>query len=167
MSSIEFFASCPKGLEYLLARELEDLGAQTVRETVAGVSFSGPLDVAYRACMWSQLGSRILLRLGEIDSSNKEALYDGVKSFEWDEHLDSGSSFRIDFTGSTPDINHTRYGAQVVKDAIVDQLRDDKGWRPSVDAANPDLELMYTLVAIMLLFPLICRGRACISVGID
>ena len=141
MSSIEFFASCPKGLEYLLAQELKQLGAQTVQETVAGVSFSGDLEVAYRGCMWSRLASRILLRLGEINSATKEQLYDGVKSFEWDDHLDSGSSFRIDFTGSTPDINHTRFGAQVVKDAIVDQLRDEHGWRPSVNASNPDLRI--------------------------
>ncbi|UYM16716.1 bifunctional 23S rRNA (guanine(2069)-N(7))-methyltransferase RlmK/23S rRNA (guanine(2445)-N(2))-methyltransferase RlmL [Endozoicomonas euniceicola] len=141
MSSIEFFASCPKGLEYLLAQELKQLGAQTVQETVAGVSFSGDLEVAYRGCMWSRLASRILLRLGEINSATKEQLYDGVKSFEWDDHLDSNSSFRIDFTGSTPDINHTRFGAQVVKDAIVDQLRDEHGWRPSVNASNPDLRI--------------------------
>lgn len=141
MSSIEFFASCPKGLEYLLSQELEQLGAQSVQETVAGVSFSGGLEVAYKACMWSRLASRILLRLGEINSGTKEQLYDGVKSFEWDDHLDSDSSFRIDFTGSTPDINHTRFGAQVVKDAIVDQLRDEHGWRPSVNASNPDLRI--------------------------
>ena len=141
MSSIEFFASCPKGLEYLLAQELKQLGAQTVQETVAGVSFSGDLEVAYRGCMWSRLASRILFRLGEINSATKEQLYDGVKSFEWDDHLDSNSSFRIDFTGSTPDINHTRFGAQVVKDAIVDQLRDEHGWRPSVNASNPDLRI--------------------------
>ena len=141
MSSIEFFASCPKGLEYLLAQELKQLGAQTVQETVAGVSFSGDLEVAYRGCMWSRLASRILFRLGEINSATKEQLYDEVKSFEWDDHLDSNSSFRIDFTGSTPDINHTRFGAQVVKDAIVDQLRDEHGWRPSVNASNPDLRI--------------------------
>ena len=139
--TIEFFASCPKGLEYLLARELEQIGAESVTETVAGVSFCGNLEVAYRSCLWSRLASRILLRLGEIDSSTKELLYQGVRSFSWDEHLDRDNSFRIDFTGSTPDINHTRFGAQVVKDAIVDQLRDNHGWRPSVKATNPDLRI--------------------------
>ncbi|MGI9274721.1 MAG: bifunctional 23S rRNA (guanine(2069)-N(7))-methyltransferase RlmK/23S rRNA (guanine(2445)-N(2))-methyltransferase RlmL [Endozoicomonas sp.] len=139
--AIEFFASCPKGLEFLLARELEQLGADSVTETVAGVSFCGGMEVAYRSCLWSRLASRILLRLGEIASETKEQLYQGVRTFSWDEHLDRDNSFRIDFTGSTPDINHTRFGAQVVKDAIVDQLRDDHGWRPSVQASNPDLRI--------------------------
>ncbi|MGI9281514.1 MAG: bifunctional 23S rRNA (guanine(2069)-N(7))-methyltransferase RlmK/23S rRNA (guanine(2445)-N(2))-methyltransferase RlmL [Endozoicomonas sp.] len=139
--SLELFASCPKGLEILLARELSDIGAESVRETVAGVSFTGSLEVAYRSCLWSRLASRVLLRLGEIKSDTKDNLYQGVATFEWDEHLDSQSSFRVDFTGSTPDINHTKFGAQVVKDAIVDQLRNEHGWRPSVNAANPDLRI--------------------------
>ncbi|WP_062270008.1 bifunctional 23S rRNA (guanine(2069)-N(7))-methyltransferase RlmK/23S rRNA (guanine(2445)-N(2))-methyltransferase RlmL [Endozoicomonas arenosclerae] len=139
--SLELFASCPKGLEALLAKELTDLGAQSATETVAGVSFSGSLEVAYRSCLWSRLASRILLRLGEVQSQTKDDLYQGVRSFEWDDHLDNQSSFRVDFTGSTPDINHTRFGAQMVKDAIVDQLRDEHGWRPSVNAANPDLRI--------------------------
>ena len=139
--SLELFASCPKGLEYLLAEELTTLGADSVKETVAGVSFQGSLEIAYKSCLWSRLASRILLRLGEINSNTKENLYDGVRTFEWDDHLGNDSSFRVDFSGSTPDINHTKFGSQVVKDAIVDQLRDEHGWRPSVNASNPDLRI--------------------------
>ncbi|WP_286196458.1 bifunctional 23S rRNA (guanine(2069)-N(7))-methyltransferase RlmK/23S rRNA (guanine(2445)-N(2))-methyltransferase RlmL [Thalassotalea sp. G20_0] len=138
---LTLFASCPKGVESLLAEELKELGASEVAETVAGVSFAGHLELAYRACLWSRLASRILLRIGEVDASDKHALYRGVQSFDWDEHLDQGSSFRIDFNGSTPDITHTRFGSQLVKDAIVDQLRDRYGWRPSVDNSKPDLRV--------------------------
>ena len=135
------FASCPKGLEAPLAAELEQLGAVDVKETVAGVSFAGDMELAYRCCMWSRMASRVLLRLGEIASETKDALYQGVRSFEWDEHLDERTSFRVDFSGETPDINHTRFGSQIVKDAIVDQLRDKFGWRPAVSASNPDIRI--------------------------
>ncbi|KEI72166.1 50S rRNA methyltransferase [Endozoicomonas elysicola] len=138
---LTLFASCPKGVESPLAAELKVLGASDVAETVAGVSFSGSLELAYKACLWSRLASRILLRIGEVDSSDKHALYQGVQSFDWDEHLDQGSSFRVDFNGATPDITHTRFGSQFVKDAIVDQLRDRHGWRPSVSNSNPDLRI--------------------------
>ena len=140
-SALTLFASCPKGLESPLAVELEKLGALDIRETVAGVSFSGDMELAYRSCLWSRMASRILLRLGEVSSESKDDLYRGVQSFEWDEHLNQNSSFRIDFSGETPDINHTRFGSQWVKDAIVDQLRDQHGWRPSVDSAKPDLRV--------------------------
>ncbi len=138
---LTLFASCPKGLEAPLAAELEQLGALDVKETVAGVSFAGDMELAYRSCLWSRMASRILLRLGEVASETKEALYHGVQSFDWDEHLDEKTSFRIDFSGATPDINHTRFGSQVVKDAIVDQLRDRFGWRPAVDSSKPDIRI--------------------------
>ncbi len=138
---LTLFASCPKGVESLLAAELKELGASDVAETVAGVSFAGNLELAYKTCLWSRLASRILLRIGEIDSSDKHLLYQGIQSFDWDEHLDQGSSLRVDFNGATPDITHTRFGSQFVKDAIVDQLRDRHGWRPSVSNSNPDLRI--------------------------
>ncbi len=37
-----WFATCPKGVESLLQAELASLGAETARETVAGVHFTGP-----------------------------------------------------------------------------------------------------------------------------
>lgn len=138
---LTLFASCPRGVESLLAAELKELGASDVAETVAGVSFAGNLELAYKTCLWSRLASRILLRIGEIDSSDKHMLYQGIQSFDWDEHLDQGSSLRVDFNGATPDITHTRFGSQFVKDAIVDQLRDRHGWRPSVSNSNPDLRI--------------------------
>ncbi len=61
-----FFATCPKGLEYLLRDELVALGAEEAREALAGVHFSGSLETAYRACLWSRLASRILMPLERV-----------------------------------------------------------------------------------------------------
>ncbi len=60
-----FFATAPKGIEPLLAEELRALGGENVAETRAGVSFSGPLESAYRACLWSRLASRAFTIAGE------------------------------------------------------------------------------------------------------
>ncbi|WP_263079996.1 bifunctional 23S rRNA (guanine(2069)-N(7))-methyltransferase RlmK/23S rRNA (guanine(2445)-N(2))-methyltransferase RlmL [Endozoicomonas sp. Mp262] len=140
-TSISLFASCPKGLEALLSTELLELGAKEPQETVAGVSFQGDMELAYRCCLWSRLASRILLRLGEVPSANRDSLYLGVQSFDWGDHLGPDTRFRVDFSGSTPDIQHTRYGAQVVKDAIVDQFRAQYGVRLNVDPLKPDLRV--------------------------
>ena len=56
----KFFAACPKGLEYLLVNELEQLGAQEVRESLAGVRFSADLEQAYRICLWSLRGTIVM-----------------------------------------------------------------------------------------------------------
>ena len=66
LDSNAWFATCPKGVEALLATELATLGAASTRETVAGVHFTGPRALAYRACLWSRLANRILWPLALI-----------------------------------------------------------------------------------------------------
>ena len=51
---LSFFATVPRGMESLLAGELKSLGAERVRQSRAGVSFGGPLEIAYRTCLWSR-----------------------------------------------------------------------------------------------------------------
>lgn len=137
----QFFATCPKGIESLLAEELRQLGAEMVKETRAGVAFEGTLAIGYRACLWSRLASRILLPLTSFPASTPEDLYAGIQSISWKEHLDPAGTMAVDFTTSQSAITHSHYGALKVKDAIVDQLRDEFSIRPSVDTAQPDIRV--------------------------
>lgn len=137
----KLFATCPKGLEYLLRDELAALGAADAREALAGVHFSGTLETAYRACLWSRLASRILLPLAEFDAPDGEALYDGVAAIDFAAHLAAQGRFAIDAVGATRGITHSHYAVQRVKDALVDQFRQRCGTRPDVDTERPDLRL--------------------------
>jgi len=136
-----FFATCPKGIEPLLADELRQLGAEMVKETRAGVAFEGVLAIGYRACLWSRLASRILLPLTNFPAPTPEELYAGVQTIAWKEHLAAEGTLAVDFTTSQSAITHSHYGALKVKDAIVDQLRDEFGVRPSIDTAQPDIRV--------------------------
>jgi 23S rRNA (guanine2445-N2)-methyltransferase / 23S rRNA (guanine2069-N7)-methyltransferase len=136
-----FFASCPKGLELLLADELRALGAAQAREKRAGVEFSGTLETAYRACLWSRLASRILLPLSEFPARSPEELYAAVQKIAWQEHLAPDGTLAVDVSASASQITHSHYAALKVKDAIVDQLREQHGVRPSVDTARPDVRI--------------------------
>ena len=136
-----FFATAPKGIESLLAEELRQLGAGSVRETRAGVAFTGDLSVAYRACLWSRLANRILLPLTRFAAATPEALYAGVQTIDWDRHLAVDDSLAIDFTASQSRITHSRYGALKAKDAVVDQFRDRHGRRPDVERVRPALRI--------------------------
>ena len=78
----DFFASCPKGLEYLLVDELKALGCSDVREALAGVYFRGELEAGYSACLWSRLASRILMPLAEFAAEDADALYAGVQGVD-------------------------------------------------------------------------------------
>jgi 23S rRNA (guanine2445-N2)-methyltransferase / 23S rRNA (guanine2069-N7)-methyltransferase len=136
-----YFATCPKGMEYLLRDELIALGAADVREALAGVHFSGTLETAYRACLWSRLASRILLPLAEFDAATDDALYAGVQTIDWSAHLAAHATLAVDAGTALSKLTHSQYIGQRVKDAVVDQFRQRDGNRPGVDTEEPDLRI--------------------------
>jgi 23S rRNA (guanine2069-N7)-methyltransferase / 23S rRNA (guanine2445-N2)-methyltransferase len=140
-SSHTFFATCPKGLESLLLDELRHLGADTVKETVAGVYFSGPLPIGYRACLWSRLANKVLMPIHTSECYCAEDLYQGMRAVSWHEHLTVDGTFCIDFSGKVRDVTHTHFGALKGKDAIADYFTEREGRRPDVDAKIPDVRV--------------------------
>jgi 23S rRNA (guanine2445-N2)-methyltransferase / 23S rRNA (guanine2069-N7)-methyltransferase len=138
---VAFFATAPRDLVSLLHRELIGLGAAHLRAGHAGVRFRGTLETGYRACLWSRVASRILLPLKSFQATTPEQLYAGVGRIPWSEHIRADGTLAVDFTSSRSRLGHTHFGAQKVKDAIVDQLRELAGRRPSVDRARPDVRI--------------------------
>ena len=136
-----WIATCPKGLELLLAEELTSLGALDVKETIAAVYFNGSMEIAYRCCLWSRLANRILKLLHHFVLNNTEDLYEQTSEINWESHLSSGQTIAIDFIGTSRLIDNTMYGSQKVKDAIVDRIRRVESERPSVDSKNPDIRI--------------------------
>ena len=142
---LSFLATCPLGLGTLLVDELAELGATEVRETPAGVFFSGSLAVAYRACLWSRLANRILLKLSETAVASTDDVYTAARSLRWSDHMTARTRFAVEFRGQTSYIKNTHFGALRIKDGIVDFFREHSGQRPSVDAKRPDLRVVAQL----------------------
>jgi len=138
---LRFFATCPKNIESLLADELRSLGAASVKETRAGVSFEGTVETALAACLWSRLANRVLLPLATFQAPTPEALYEGVKQVPWEDHLSSDGTLAVDAVVSGSAITHSRYASLKTKDAVVDRFRDRTGNRPSVQIREPDLQI--------------------------
>ncbi|KUJ84899.1 bifunctional 23S rRNA (guanine(2069)-N(7))-methyltransferase RlmK/23S rRNA (guanine(2445)-N(2))-methyltransferase RlmL [Microbulbifer flavimaris] len=142
---LDFTATCPKGLESLLAKELNELGASVTREQPAAIHFSGTLEVAYRACLWSRLANRILLQLSREKIADAEDLYRAVAAQPWEAHINPNGKLWVQFSGTNREIRNSQFGAQKAKDAIVDRLRQQSGSRPLVERDNPDLAVVLRL----------------------
>jgi 23S rRNA (guanine2445-N2)-methyltransferase / 23S rRNA (guanine2069-N7)-methyltransferase len=139
---MRFFASCGKGLEYLLVDELIALGCTHATATTAGANVEGTLADAQRAVMWSRLASRILWPLSEFDCADEHALYAGAMGVDWAAHVPPHATIAVDaHVGGGGALNHAQYAAQRVKDAVVDTLRAATGNRPDVDLERPDVRL--------------------------
>lgn len=145
MNTQHWFTNCPRGLENLLLQELSSLGAQSVRETVAGCSFEGTQAVAYRVCLWSRLANRVLLPIAEFPVRQDEDVLPLLTSIEWENYLPAGRSFVVDFSGQNRAIRNTQYGAQLTKDAIVDHFRERGLPRPDVSRKDPDVRFQLRL----------------------
>ncbi|HET6907147.1 MAG TPA: bifunctional 23S rRNA (guanine(2069)-N(7))-methyltransferase RlmK/23S rRNA (guanine(2445)-N(2))-methyltransferase RlmL, partial [Rhodanobacteraceae bacterium] len=135
-----FFASCPKGMEYLLRDELVALGANA-REVLAGVQFEGELRHGYLACLHSRIASRVLLPLAEFDAADADALYAGAKAVDWSRHFAPDVTLAIDASVSQSAVTHSRYAMLRLKDAIVDQCRERSGARPDISTERPAIRV--------------------------
>lgn len=141
LSKYVFFVTCPKGVEYLLADELSTFGLGLVRNAPAGAWVEGDLEAGYRACLWSRLANRVVLHIAEVAATSADELYDGVVHLDWQQHIPVGGSFRVNFIGENEAIRNTQFGAQRVKDGIVDRFTRSGGKRPAVEAKAPDVTI--------------------------
>jgi len=138
---IPYFATCARGLEPILANELESLGAANVDTGRGGVNFSGDHAVLYKANLWLRTAVRVLQPILECNVFSTDELYDAVRTIRWDEFMTVDHTLAVDCNVRDSAITHSQYAARRVKDAICDQFRDRTGLRPSVDAERPAIGL--------------------------
>jgi putative N6-adenine-specific DNA methylase len=142
LNQLHFFATTAKGVEFVLARELANLGALEVTPSSGGVYFQGTLETCYRANLWLRTASRILLSLKNFPCSEPEELYHQIRHIRWEDHLSPSITFAVDaYTRDTPNLKNAQYASLKAKDAIADHLRDKFGWRPNVDKSHPHLRI--------------------------
>lgn len=134
----EFFATCPPGIEKLLAEELHQLGVRKVRPLAGGAAFYGMPEAALRVCLWSRLAGRVNAVVGRVDARDAEALYAGVRALPWEEEIAMGASVAVRAHGVNEALRNTQFTALKVKDALCDRLVEVRGSRPDVDAHEPD-----------------------------
>jgi 23S rRNA (guanine2445-N2)-methyltransferase / 23S rRNA (guanine2069-N7)-methyltransferase len=135
------YVTAPAGTADLAAEELAACGVTDVKVERGGVACTGTLEQAYRACLWSRVANRVLLKIAEFPAPTPEALYDGVRSVDWREHLTVDGTLAVDATSTRSAITHTQFAALKTKDAIVDQFRERTSARPSVDVESPDVRV--------------------------
>jgi putative N6-adenine-specific DNA methylase len=140
-SPSSFFATAPRGLEELLFRELESLGAKQVAAIPGGASFSGSWETCYRANLWSRIASRILWRVAEFDYRNDADLYAAVRALEWKKYFDVNRSIRVNVTAQKSPLKSLEFATLKIKDAVCDGFRDATGKRPDVDRSAPDVRI--------------------------
>lgn len=142
LGEVILFVSCGPELELLLQEELSELGIVHTRAGYRGV-FIDQWDwsMIYTINYASRLANRVLLPIKRFKCFDKKSLYRHVSEIDWAPYFKKKMTFAIDANVNHRELRNSLFAAQVCKDAICDQLRQQEGWRPSVDVAEPDLQL--------------------------
>jgi putative N6-adenine-specific DNA methylase len=136
-----FFAVCPRGLEPVLADELQRSGANEIRTESGGVGFTGTLKTGYAANLHSRIASRVLWQVGRRGYRNEQHLYDATQEVRWQDLMTPQQTLRVDVTAIRSPLASLEFAMLRVKDGIVDRMRDVAGERPSIDRAQPDVRV--------------------------
>ena len=141
MENFKMVAKTFFGFEELLEKELIHLGAQNIQKGTRMVSFYGDKGFMYKANLGLRTALKILKPIYSFKVFNEKGLYNGIQSVDWSVYLNNNQSFVIETTLYSEAFTHSQFVALKVKDAIVDQFREQTGSRPNIDKEHPDLRI--------------------------
>lgn len=141
---IACIATCSRGLEEVLVQELASLGLRG-RARPGAVAFLAGWPQVVRANLWLRTAVRVLIEMTRGACESREDLYQLVSGVQWEELFGPGATLAVQVAGRNPAFANTHFAALVVKDAIVDRIRQLRGYRPSVDLDDPHLRVVLHL----------------------
>jgi putative N6-adenine-specific DNA methylase len=137
----KFFASCPRGLEFLLAEELRQLQAERISAAGGGVEFASDFFLCYRVNLESRIASRVLWRVATSRYRNEDDIYRAAYALPWTDWFDPGCTIRVDVSATKSPLASLNFVTLKIKDAVCDKIRRLAGGRPSVDTRAPDIPI--------------------------
>lgn len=137
----ELIAKTFMGLEPVLAKELTQMGANNVQIGRRMVSFTGNKEMMYRANFQLHTAIRILKPIAHFKARSADDVYNEVMKIDWKTYLDLDKTFAVDSVVFSEEFRHSKFVSYKVKDAIVDQFRENTGRRPNISVSNPDIRL--------------------------
>jgi putative N6-adenine-specific DNA methylase len=134
----QYFAQVAGGMEEIGSEELKELNAFEIQSVYRGIYFKADKATLYRINYCSRVLSRILAPLKIFKCHDADYLYRAARPIEWDLFFEPNQTFAIFSQVSNSKINHSRYAALRVKDAVVDYFRERYDQRPRVNRTNPN-----------------------------
>ena len=142
-----YFATCPRGLEQLLANELKDVGAKQIKPTDGGVGFTGDIAVCYKTNLYSRIATRVLWQVVRGKYLTEEDLFQAAFKINWANWFDVKQDFMVKVTGVKCPLKSLEFTTLKIKDAVCDKFRQAVGSRPYIDTKNPAIRIHAYLTA--------------------
>ena len=131
MTTYTLFATCPRGLETILAQELQQQGC----------TCQGSMAHVYSANLHSRTASRILLQLARTAYRSEHDIYQAAKNIAWHKWFNVSQTFKVKVEGKRANVKSLDFTALKIKDGVCDRFREHGGERPSIDKSRPDIRI--------------------------
>ncbi|EIC13738.1 class I SAM-dependent RNA methyltransferase [Kingella kingae] len=141
MTTYTLFTTCPRGLEPILAQELQQQGCTDIAPTDGGVSCKGTLAHVYRMNLHSRTASRVLLQLTRATYRGEDDIYKAAKNLKWQDWFSVNQTFRVKVEGKRANVKSLDFIALKIKDGVCDRFRDHCDERPSIDKTRPNVRI--------------------------
>ena len=139
-------ATCARGFEPYLCRELAALGIAEASECGGGAQFRASFEQAMKVCLWSRMANKVEILLGDCYAVNDEAIYELGRKIDLSPWFSPDKTFCVHAHSSDPKFKNALFLSLKVKDGVVDNMRDVWGRRCSIDTERPDIVLNLTVV---------------------
>jgi len=136
-----FFATCPRGLELVLADELRQLKAEKIHAVGGGVQFGGDFFLCYQVNLESRIASRVLWQVAHADYRSEDDIYRAAYAPRWTDWFDPARTLRVDISATKSPLTSLNFVTLKIKDAVCDKIRRSAGRRPNVDTREPDIPI--------------------------
>lgn len=136
---LEMLAKTFRGLEDILAEEIEHIGGEEIEKGNRYVKFVGDLKLLYKANVYLRTALRILVPIEKTEINSQDDYYNFFRNINWENYLGLHHTFAIDSVIASDIFKNSLFASQRGKDAIVDYFRQKYHKRPSVHKSNPDI----------------------------
>lgn len=142
---LPYFVTAAKGTEGLLKAELRELRISPLQGDRGGVHFGGGLENAFRVCLWSRIGVRVLERRFDARIRSEDDLYELIGDHDTSDLLDPSRTLAVTALVKSSALTHSQFVSRRVKDAIVDRQRERYHRRSDVNPSDPDVHFVLRL----------------------
>ncbi len=123
MAKIELTAITLFGLEALAAREIRDLGYETVTVEDGRVTFIGDEMAICRSNLWLRTAERVLVKLGEFEATTFEALFEQTKALPWTDWIPENAAFPVKGYALKSKLFSVPDCQSIIKKAVVESMK--------------------------------------------
>ncbi len=127
------------GLEEVLADEIREMGFENVEILNRAVQVQGDWKDVYTLNLNCRCALSVLVKLSSFRINEEKDLYKHASRIKWTELFDIKKTFAVRGVINSTIFRNSQLPMLIVKDAIVDQFRDQYDERPNIETKAPQL----------------------------